>query len=241
VRFRAGDLEFNASVVESSQLSSPQTGNPLQLLTIQFRAQKAGVHEAAVAEALQRQSGGLYSFDDSDGSELEWRVRESTWNYVGTEPWGVNHHVWRIEQVERLAIERLVIGELDVEPYDYAEEVSEETGVRLAARALVSDAQLELLSRVMGVVEVTRIGISDAPRRMRLSGYVWGERPEGLAVALACEDMREPRVTLAGYDGALTDDLADLLAVAQVDLEALRQRRHARRRVANVDGWELGR
>src|SRR5579872_1407683 len=140
MKFRAGDLEFSASVVESSQLSSPQTGNPLQLLTIQFRAQKAGVHEAAIAEALQRQSGGLYSLDESDGSELEWRVRESTWNYVGTEPWGVNHHVWRIEQVERLAIERLVIGEVDLEPYDYTEEVDEEAGVRLAARALVSEA-----------------------------------------------------------------------------------------------------
>jgi hypothetical protein len=90
VKFRAGELEFNASVVESSQQPSPQTGNPLQLMTIQFRAQKEGVHEAAVTEALQRQSGGLYSLDESDTPEIEWRVRESNWTYVGTEPWGVN-------------------------------------------------------------------------------------------------------------------------------------------------------
>ena len=77
MKFRAGDFEFNASVVESSQSASPQTGNPLQLMTIQFRAQKAGMHEAAVTEALQRQSGGLYSLDEANDPEVEWRVRES--------------------------------------------------------------------------------------------------------------------------------------------------------------------
>src|SRR6516165_4458258 len=135
MKFRAGDLEFNASVVESSQAVSAQTGNPLQLLTIQFRAQKAGMHEAAVAEALQRQSGGLFSLEEASSPEIEWRVRESNWTYVGSEPWGVNHHVWRIEQMERLACTQLRLGTLALEPYDYAEEVSDEH-VRLAARAL---------------------------------------------------------------------------------------------------------
>src|SRR6516225_8331131 len=140
MKFRAGNLEFNASVVDSDQLASPRTGNMLQVLTIQFRAQKAGVHEAAVTEALQRQSGGLYSLGEADQPDIEWRVRESNWTYVGSEPWGVNHHVWRIEQMERLACSRLRLGTIELEPYDYAEELIAEAGVRLAARALVSQA-----------------------------------------------------------------------------------------------------
>jgi hypothetical protein len=232
VKFRAGDLEFSASVVESGQTASPQTGNALQTLTIQFRAQKAGVHEAAVTEALERQSGGLYSLDDANEPEVEWRVRESNWTYVGSEPWGVNHHVWRIEQVERFDCTRLVVGGVELEPYDYAETLSEGV-VRLAARALISEADLTTLSRTFGVVEVTRIGISDTPRQMRMSGYVWGERPEGLAIVLACEDVVEPRVTVAGFHDPL--DVEDLLGANQ----DLIQRRHARRKVANVDAWEL--
>jgi hypothetical protein len=239
VKFRAGDLEFNASVVESNQQPSPQTGNSLQLMTIQFRAQKEAVHEAAVTEALARQSGGLYSLDETDQPEIEWRVRESNWTYVGSEPWGVNHHVWRIEQVERIACELLRLGAVDLEPYDYAEEVLPEGGVRLAARALVSEADLDAISRLVGPLDVTRVGISETARRMRLSGYVWGERFEGLVVVLACEDVLEPRVTIAGFRGASGEDLEDLVELGAVDAEALRQRRHARRRVGNVDGWEL--
>jgi hypothetical protein len=232
MKFRAGDLEFTASVVESGQTASPQTGNSLQTLTIQFRAQKAGVHEAAVTEALERQSGGLYSLDDTNEPEVEWRVRESNWTYVGSEPWGVNHHVWRIEQVERFDCTRLVVRGVELEPYDYAETVSQGV-VRLAARALISEADLATLSRTFGVIEVTRIGISDTPRQMRLSGYVWGDHPEGLAIVLACEDVVEPRVTVAGFHDPL--DVEDLLGGNQ----ELIQRRHARRRVANVDAWEL--
>jgi hypothetical protein len=240
MKFRAGELEFNASVVESSQSASPRTGNQLQLLTIQFRAQKSGVHESAVTEALQRQSGGLLSLTEAGEPELEWRVRESNWTYVGTEPWGVNHHTWRIEQVERLECKKLVLGGISLEPYDYAE-TAIEGAVRLAARAAIADADLEAISRLTGAVEVVRVGISDAPRMMRLSGYVWGEQPEGLAVVVACDDVREPRVTLAGFDGPLGADLEDVVELSSgVDREELRRRRHARRHVANVDGWELG-
>jgi hypothetical protein len=239
VKFQAGDLEFNASVVESSQSASPQTGNALQLMTIQFRAQKEGVHEAAVTQALERQSGGLYSLDESGQPETEWRVRESNWTYVGSEPWGVNHHVWRIEQVERIACELLRLGAVELEPYDYSEEVLPEGGVRLAARALVTAADLDAISCIVGPLDVVRLGISDAPRQMRLTGYVWGEHIEGLVVVLACEDVGEPRVTISGFQGPVGEDLEDLIALGAVDAEALRERRHARRRVRNVDGWDL--
>lgn len=238
MKFRAGQFEFSASVVESGQSASAQTGNPLQLLTIQFRAQKAGMHEAAVTEALQRQSGGLYSFTESEEPELEWRVRESNWTYVGSEPWGVNHHVWRIEQVERIACSRLVVGSVSLEPYDYAETVTDGV-VRLAARAVVAEDVLDSLSRLMGALEVVRVGISETPRQMRLSGYVWGQITDGLAVALACEDVREPRVTVSGFDAPLVADLEDLVELATLDREEFRQRRHARRRVEDVDRWPL--
>ena len=49
MKFRAGGLEFNASVAEASQSPSPRTGEMLRSLTIQFRAQKAAMHEQALA------------------------------------------------------------------------------------------------------------------------------------------------------------------------------------------------
>lgn len=233
MKFRAGELEFNATIAESGEARSPQTGDTLRSLTIQFRAQKAGMHEAAVTQALERQSGGLYSVGDSDQSEVEWRVRESTWTYIGTEPWGVNHHVWRIEQVERVACSALVLGAIHLEPYEYVEAVSDDGRVRLAARALISESDLVALSRLSDAVEVVRLGISDTPRRMTLQ-YVWGTRPEGPAVVVRCEDVREPRVTL---DAADVFDITTL--VSMVDNEEFQRRRHASRRVANPDAWPI--
>jgi hypothetical protein len=248
MRFRAGSLEFNATVAEASEAPSPQTGDLLRSLIIQFRAQKATMHEQALQEAQQRGRGGLFSLSDTDTPELEWRVLESSNSYVGSEPWGINHHVWRIEQVERLACERLVLGSLELEPYEYVEEVAEDRSIRLAARALVSESDLDALSRMSGAVDVTRVGISDTPRHMSISGYVWGDTPAGLAVAVACEDVREPRVTVRGLDPPAADDaLEQLLSVLHTrgmlgndDLNQLRGRRHAARRVANVDAWSLG-
>jgi len=49
----------------------------------------------------------------------------------------------------------------------------------------------------------------------------------------------EPRVTIAGIQGRPDDTLEDPMALGAIYVEALRERRHARRHVRNVDGWEL--
>ena len=244
MRFRAGELEFNATVAEASESPSPQTGDPLRMLTIQFRAQKVPMHEQALVQADQRRSGGLFSLSEAGQPDLEWRVRESTSSYVGTEPWGINHHVWRIEQVERIACARLVIGTVSLEPYDYAEAVSDDGVLRLAARAPISQTDLDALSLMATAVPVVRIGISDTPREMTCA-YMWGERPEGLAVVIRCIDFHEARLTLDSTT-APDDGVTDLIAVLSAngvlddaDLEGLRRRRHAARRVASVDAWPL--
>ncbi|HLZ27281.1 MAG TPA: hypothetical protein VKV73_08155 [Chloroflexota bacterium] len=252
MRFRAGDLEFNASVAETREVASRQTGEMLRSITIQFRAQKEAMHAQALAEAEQRRAGGLFSFGEAgETPETEWRVHEHTFSYVGSEPWGINHHVWRIEEVERLACAQLIIGSVTLEPYEYVEQVADGDSLRLAARATVSEADLEALSRMADPVDVVRVGISSTPRRMRLDGYVWGPGPSGLGVALACEDLREPRVSLAGIEAVPGDEgLEDLIAILQArallgdqDLVELRERgrarRHAARRVASITGWSL--
>ena len=248
MKFRAGELEFNASVADTGQAPSPQTGDLLRSMTIQFRAQKAAMHALAADEAQQRLTGGLFSLTDADEQDTEWRVCESTFSYVGSEPWGINHHVWRIEEVERLACERLILGSLTLQPHEYAERVSDAGVVRLAARAPASEADLEALSRLSGAIDVVRVGISSTPRSMLLDGYVWGPGPSGLSVAVACEDVREPRITLTRTEGQPRDDdvLEDLIPILQgkgvlgeqdlQDLrERIRQRRHAARRVSDIN------
>jgi hypothetical protein len=230
MRFKVGDLVFPASVVESDATS----------LTIQFRAPKVEMHEQVVAEAQARARGGVFLLGDSGQPETEWRVDDSGYTYVGTEPWGMHHHTWRIEQVERLSLTSLVLGSITLEPYEYREEQSDQGAMRLAARAAVSDEQLRTLSTHQ-TCEVTRVGISPQSRRMRLDGYVWGpSAAHGQAVALVCSDVGDPRVTLESGLSGVDDPLEDVLVERGIlDRTELGARRHLARRVDDVDGWAL--
>lgn len=232
MRFTVGELTFSASVAESSE----------QSLTIEFRAPKQEMHERVLAAVRERNRGGVFSLDDAGQPDAEWRVDDSGFTYVGSEPWGMHHHTWRIERVERAAITSLQLGTLVLQPYDYREELDAAGQLRLAARAPVSDADLATLS-ALTVIAVIREGISAEPRQMRLEGYMWGPGSHGQAVALVCVDAGEPRVTLAGAtpiaDGGLEWLLVEKGVLNEDDLATLRQQRHAARRVTDLDGWPL--
>jgi hypothetical protein len=230
MKFRVGELTFTASVAESDQRESPQTGAPLRVLTIEFRAPKVEMHEQLLAAIEHCARGGVFSIDEAN--EAEWRVEASGFTYVGSEPWGMHHHTWRIEQVERLSITSLVLGPLTLVPYDYREELSDGQ-LRLAARAPVNDAELTTLAS-LSTVDVVRAGISAEPRRMHVEGYVWGNGAHGQAVALMCVDAGEPRVTLA--------EVTPVVNVFHVLLDKGildRAEVHAARRVADIDAWAL--
>jgi hypothetical protein len=233
MRFRVGELTFSASVAEASERS----------LTIQFRAPKLEMHELVLAAAGDRVRGGVFSVDDAGQPDAEWRVDDSGFTYVGSEPWGMHHHTWRLERVERLAIASLRLGPLELQPYDYREEPDATGQLRLAARAPVSDADLGALSELLGgALEVVRQGIDPTPRQMRLEGYVWGPGSRGQAAALVCADAAEPRVTLAGatpIPAGVEALLVDKGVLTSDDITALRQQQHAARRVADIDAWPL--
>jgi hypothetical protein len=246
VKFQAGELSFNASVTDQSQMRSPQTGATLRTLTIQFRAPKPAMHELALETVRMHQP--VYSTTEAGEPEAEWRIADSDCAYIGSEPWGMHHHTWALQEVERIACSCLRLGELELEPYEYTEQLGEDGALMLAARCVVSAEALQAVRDLRfsaSPLEVVRVGVSHEPRRMRLDEYVWGPCARGeLGLALRCEDVREPRVTLAG--ATLHEDvdtllgLLDEVAVLDVtDLEKLKQRRHAARQVDNVDSWPL--
>src|SRR5690349_6876463 len=110
MRFVVGELRFNATISDSETLISPTTGAALRRLTVQFRAQKADMHARALEAALLRRAGGVFSLTDDGETEAEWRVLDSGCTYIGSEPWGINHHTWSLEQVERIRCTGLLLG-----------------------------------------------------------------------------------------------------------------------------------
>ena len=49
-------------------------------------------------------AAALFSVSTTDQAMLEWRVADSSVQFVGNPPWGVNHHTWVIQQVERARV-----------------------------------------------------------------------------------------------------------------------------------------
>jgi hypothetical protein len=246
VKFEAGELSFIGTITEAGQTRSPQTGATLRTLTVQFRAPKPAMHELALETA--RRQRPVYSTAEDGEPEAEWRICASDSTYIGTEPWGMHHHVWSLQEVEHVACRALRLGPLELEPYEYGEQLGGDDALVLAARCVVS---AELLQAVRDLrfeaqpIEVVRVGISEEPRRMRLDDYVWGPCARGeLGVALRCEDVRPPRVGLAGTTvredtDTLLATLRELAMLDVTDLEKLRQQRHALRHVADLDAWPL--
>jgi hypothetical protein len=218
VRFRVDDIEFSASVQEVADRG----------LTIQFRAPKLEMHEALL-EAVARRAHVL-SLED----EREWRIADVSFGYVGSEPWGMHHHTWRLEQVVRVSGGPLRIADLTFEPYDYREDTAAEGVLRFAFRAAASDSDLRALATLSGtLVEVVRD--QEPPRLVLVAGFVWGmSSTHGQAIALVCSEQTEPRVTASGAT-SLEAQLLALLARNVPHTTDLLELRH----VKDVDAWDL--
>jgi hypothetical protein len=219
VRFRIGEVELTASVAEVAE----------RALTIQFRAPKIELHEQLL-EAARRRAAVVSLADDR-----EWRVANVSFGYVGSEPWGMHHHTWRLEQVSRVAVGKLRIGDVALQPYDYREDTSEDGSFRFALRAAVTDSDLHALATLSGTV-VAVVREQEPPRRTLLEGFVWGTSTRhGKAVALVCSEEVEPRVTLAGATSLEPRVLALLTqrgVLTHAEVLALCE-------VQDVDAWDL--
>ena len=246
MKFEAGELSFIGTITDAGQTRSPQTGATLRTLTVQFRAPKPAMHELALETA--RQQRPIYSTDEAGEPPAEWRICASDSTYIGTEPWGMHHHVWSLQEVEHVACRGLRLGSLELEPYEYSERLDEDDAVVLAARCVVSAETLQAVRDLrFGAVpiEVVRVGISDEPRQMRLDDYVWGPCAHGeLGVALRCQDVRPAQVSLTRTTvhedvDTLLATLHELAVLDVTDLEKLRQHRHALRHVDDLDAWPL--
>jgi hypothetical protein len=220
VRFRVAELEFTASVAEVGERS----------LTIQFRAPRMQMHEQLLEAAQQR--AHVQSLED----DREWRIANVSFGYVGSEPWGMHHHTWRLEQVSRVAIESIRIGDLPLRLYDYREETSADGTLRFALRAAVTDSELRVLAALTGTRVAVQRDLDPRSRRMLLEGFVWGPSTRhAKAVALVCSEQLEPRVTLAGATSLEPRVLALLTqrgVLMHAEVLALCE-------VQDVDAWDL--
>lgn len=173
MRVRVAELEFTASVAEVAD----------RALTIQFRAPKPEMHEQLL-QAAANPRARVQSLED----EREWRIADVSFGYVGSEPWGMHHHTWRLALVDRTAAGVVVVAGVELEPYELRVEPTDDGVARLMLRAAVTDAQLAELAPLSGTV--VTVQHERGEQRMLLERFAWGpSSAHGQAVALVCTDL----------------------------------------------------
>lgn len=210
----------------------------------------------AVAELLRAVGDRpVQGLDDAGDFAGKWCV---SWNsYAQT---GEQHtYTLLLREAEELSLDALVIEGVDLHPYEYREEV---VGNGLTIRAKVIGREddvirLRALMRSRSTLWVTRRGIQEEPREMRLGVAEWSQADERIKYRLVLVDREldsDARSELArieeernraalGFYTSFLERLADLLvakgALTPDELQSLRDAARADPGVTNHEMWRV--
>lgn len=210
---------------EVSARESPHTGDRLRIIEGELRTGRRNLYEALIDGA-----GEPLSVISEDGQPAgEWQVEIPRHGSTTGDVRDEYHAQVRLEEVEELSVDRLVIdGDMVVEPYEYDEDANpsyedEADGPVITAdvKVLISDQdEDERFKRYLRdgprYSTVVREGISDEPVEMRIGPPKWSEHDEGTKYYFA--------LVSRGYDQAKGGPGIDLIDS------------RARNRIAKLEG-----
>jgi hypothetical protein len=242
-------------VLQQATDRSPHTGRPLQELHGWVTTTDMETHRW-LSVALRRLGDGRVRSVDRQGEPSgRWRL---SWNSYG-EAGGVHTYGLILREAEELSLEALVIDGMELHPYEYREEVLED-GLTIWAKVVGTHADVTRLNRLIrtrGTFPVTRRGIQNEPREMRLGVAEWSEYEDRIKYRLVLVDREiseELRAELGrieeqntraalGYYVNLVDRLADLLVergvLSRSEVDTLRESARAHPGVARHEVWHV--
>lgn len=165
---------------------SHHTGRDLVELHGWTTTADAEVHRGLAAVLRGLSDRAVRAVDERGDYAGRWCV---SWNSYG-ESAGVHTYSLLLREAEELLLETLLVGALELYPYEYREEVVGE-GLTIQAKVQSTREEIEdlrLLFAGAPVVPVVRRGIQDQPREMRLGVGEWAETEDGIKLRLVLVD-----------------------------------------------------
>lgn len=238
---------------------SPHTGRDLQELHGWVVTSDPQLHHRLATILPGIADRPMSSEDEAGEFGGRWCV---SWNSYG-EAAGVHTYTLILREAEELSLRGLQLDEIELHPYEYREEVIA-GGLKVRAKLVGTEGDVLRLRRLAAerdTVDVVRVGIHDAPRRMRLNVEEWSQFEDRVKYRISLVDVGvEPvvveevgmddadggRAALAFYANFL-ERLAEMLVRKEIlsreELRALREAarsepgvtRHELWRVADVD------
>ena len=197
----------------------------------------------------------VQALDDSGDFAGKWCVSWNSYALSGE----LHTYTLLLREAEDLSLEALVIEGVDLHPYEYREEV---VGNGLTIRAKVIGAEddvirLRALMRSRTTLWVTRRGIHEEPREMRLGVAEWSQAEERIKYRLVLVDREldsDGRSELArieeeknraalGFYASFLERLADVMVAKGVltreELQSLKDEARADPGVGNHEMWRV--
>lgn len=158
--FKWGDYTLDPEITNEQLKESKHTGNQLKILNISFESYQ----EIEKPELL-------YSEDK------QWKIVNSSYSYMSGN--SIKTYNWTIEELEELKISKLIIDNMEFEPYLYNEEIEEGSGDALIITAVI-EITGEMWQKINEIPDdsyfpIIRQGISKEEREMRFGRFLWSE------------------------------------------------------------------
>ncbi len=259
MRIVLGGIELPITVRKSDANASRHTGRQLRHLEVELVVD-GDEAEQRVRQALD-DSGSVPAGLVTDTGEADgtWVVEEASSSYRDGVP--VFHHVLELHEWEELEARALQIAGLTLEPYTYEERFDGDALV-VTARVTIDRSQQDALFSQdddESYFPVTRVGLSEEPRMMRLGRCLWSReqqviKQEIVLVDRAYDDDQsnvhhgfdEPTLShlqeMALQDGKLLCEVCDLLSDAgAISSEGLDRLAPDLDRIRNRDSREFSR
>ncbi|HET7369784.1 MAG TPA: hypothetical protein VFK45_02975 [Gammaproteobacteria bacterium] len=177
---------------------SPHTGRELACVHGWVVTSEEEFHDWLTTTLPKIDNQPLRSYSD-DGTRGKWNL---SWNSYA-ESAGIHTYTLILREFEELSIEMLVVAGMELHPYEYREEFSDE-GLAIQAKIVGSVDELRQLTALIRVgtpLPVERRGIQDRPRSMRFGAGEWSVHEDRIKYRLILIDAdadASARATLLG-------------------------------------------
>jgi hypothetical protein len=256
VEIQIGDgRTIPASIRRRAADRSRHTGRELQELHGWVTTSDPDTHRWLSVALRGLGDGVVRSLDSSGEPAGRWQL---SWNSYG-ETAGVHTYGLILREAEDLALEALVIDNMELHPYEYREEFLED-GLTIWAKVVGTHADVTRINRLIRTrtsFTVIRRGIQNAAREMRLGVAEWSEYEDrikyrlvlvdheiGESVRMELSKIQEANNRSAvGFYANLVDRLADLLVergvITRPELDAVRDAARAQPGIARHEVWHV--
>lgn len=208
---------------------SKHTGAELRVITGRVRTSEEEMDEWFRNVVKSEGQQGVWSQRTPVQERWWWKVHLGTYSVSN----GRYSYEVTMREPEDLQVDPLLLGDLELTPYEYSERFEGEF-LMVDAKVLVSSEQRDRLEKMLdmgGYLPVVRKGISDEPKQMRFGMCSWSEHDEGTKYGLLLVDQRydegkrKPHIVSVeqgnirqslAYQMALTSGMLDLLVSKQV-------------------------